>query len=240
MMNKFNPDYAIHVGQFLKNALDAYDMKQAELAEKIGVSKSIVNEIIKGKRNINAAFALKLEPIFDMPASYWMDLQTQFDIAVAKAGTTILEENDEDIEIGDKSAIDIAHWFINKAKDVASGVCDLLTQLKLQKLLFFAQAISLKQNNRTLFSEQILRWDYGPVVNSVYQEYKEWGENPITEAPSVSFDKATERILEITYRRYGIYTAGHLVDLTHNEKSWKDAEKNEELSPLVIKQTYMG
>ena len=83
MMNKFNPDYAIHVGQFLKNALDAYDMKQAELAEKIGVSKSIINEIIKGKRNINAAFALKLEPIFDMPASYWMELQYQFDIAVA-------------------------------------------------------------------------------------------------------------------------------------------------------------
>ena len=87
MMNKFNPDYAIHVGQFLKNALNAYDMKQAELAEKIGVSKSVINEIIKGKRNINAAFALKLEPIFDMPASYWMELQTQFDIAVAKAGT---------------------------------------------------------------------------------------------------------------------------------------------------------
>ena len=240
MMNKFNPDYAIHVGQFLKNALDAYDMKQAELAEKIGVSKSIVNEIIKGKRNINASFALKLEPIFDMPASYWMGLQNQFDIVIAKAGASILEENDEDIEIGDKSAIDIAHWFINKAKNMASGKYDCLTQLKLQKLLFFAQAISLKQNNRTLFSEHILRWEYGPVVNSVYQAYKEWGENPITEAPAVSFDKATERILEITYRKYGIYTAGHLVDLTHNEKSWKDAEKNEVLSPLVIKQTYMG
>ena len=49
MTNKFNPDYAIHVGQFLKNALNAYDMKQADLAEKIGVPKSIVNEIIKGK-----------------------------------------------------------------------------------------------------------------------------------------------------------------------------------------------
>ena len=30
MMNKFNPDYAIHVGQFLKNALNAYDMKNKE------------------------------------------------------------------------------------------------------------------------------------------------------------------------------------------------------------------
>ncbi len=240
MRTKFNPDYAVHVGQFIKKALDAYDMKQAELAEKIDVPKSVINEIIKGKRNINAAFALKLEPVFEMPADYWMSLQTQFDIAVARAGTTILEDNDEEIEIGNKSVLDIAHWFINKAKSTATGICDYLTQLKLQKLLYFAQAISLKEHNRTLFSEPILRWDYGPVVGSIYREYKDFCDKPIVDAPTVNLDKTTERILELTYKKYGIYTANYLVTLTHNEKSWKDAEKNEVLSPLVIKQTYTG
>ena len=116
MMNKFNPNYAIHVGQFLKNALEACDLKQADLAQQIDVPKSVINEIIKGKRNMNATLAVKLEPIFGMPAKYWMDLQSQFDIAVAKAGTTILEDDkDEEIQIGNKSALDIAHWFINKA-----------------------------------------------------------------------------------------------------------------------------
>lgn len=240
MMTKFNPNYAVHVGQFIKKALVAYNMNQADLAERIGVQRSFINEIIKGKRNINATLALKLEPVFDMPASYWLELQNQFDIAVAKARTTILEDNNEAIEIGDKSVLDLAYWFINKAKSTATGICDYITQLKLQKLLYFAQAISLKEYNKTLFSDPILRWDYGLVVASVYKEYKDFYDKPITDAPPVSFDKTTERILEITYKKYGIYTANYLVTLTHNEKAWKDTEQNGILSPLIIKQTYIG
>lgn len=239
MRTEFIPDYAIHVGQFIKKALDAYGMKQADLSEKTGIPKSVINEIVKGKRNINVAIALKLEPVFEMPADYWMSLQSQFDIAVARAGTTIFEESSE-IEIGNKSAIDIAHWFINRAKQNATEDSDYITQLKLQKLLFFAQAESLKVNNKTLFNEPMLHWDYGPVVRSVYDEYKDFNKKPIVDAPSVTFDKETERILERTYAKYGIYTAIYLMELTHNEKSWKDSEKNKALSPLAIKQTYIG
>lgn len=240
MKTKFNPNYAVHVGQFLKKALTSYDMRQADLAERIGVQKSVVNEIIKGKRNVNASFALKLEPVFGMPASYWLELQNQFDIAVAKEGTTIITDNEEEIEIGNESVLDIAYWFINKAKSTSTDICDYLTQLKLQKLLYFAQAISLKERNKTLFSEPILRWDYGPVVRSIYKKYKDFCDKPIMEAPCANFDKATERILELTYKKYGIYTANYLVQLTHNEKAWQDTEKNKALSPLVIKQTYVG
>ena len=142
--------------------------------------------------------------------------------------------------IGDNKAIDVAYWFIDKAIEDAHEESDYITPLKLQKLLYFAQAISLKTNNRTIFREPIKCWDYGPVVEEVYKQFGNYHKNPIKERKEVSFDKTTEKVLEETYKKYGIYTAGYLVNLTHNEKVWKDAEKNQVLSPIVIRNTYTG
>lgn len=237
--NNYTFDYAIHPGEFLKRALSNIGMKQSELAEKTGISKTVINEIIKGKRSINTDFAIAIEPIFDMPASYWLGLQNDFDIATAKAGNTVLDE-DADITIGNNKAIDIAYWFIDKAAAEAQEESDYITPLKLQKLLFFAQAISLKRNNKTVFREQIKCWNYGPVVEEVWKQFGNYHKNPIKEGKEVSFDKTTEKVLEETYKKYGIYTAGYLVKLTHNEKVWADAEKNQVLSPIVIRNTYTG
>ena len=239
METNYTFDYAIHPGEFLKRALDNIGMKQSELAAKTGISKTIVNEIIKGKRSLNADFAVAIEPIFGMPASYWLGLQNDFDIATAKAGNTIIDE-EADIIISNNKAVDVAYWFINRAAKDAQEDSDYITQLKLQKLLFYAQAISLKKNNRTIFQEPIKCWDYGPVVESVWKQFGSYHKKPIKEGKDVVFDKATEKILEDTYKKYGIYTAGYLVRLTHNEKVWADAEKNQTLSPVVIRNTYKG
>ncbi len=232
-------DYAIHPGEFLKRALSDIGMKQSELAIKTGISKTIINEVIKGKRSINTDFAIAIEPIFGMPASYWLGLQNDFDIATAKAKNTVLDE-DADITIGANKAVDVAYWFIDKAIEDAQEESDYITPLKLQKLLYFAQAISLKRNNRTIFCEPIKCWNYGPVVEDVWKQFGNYHKNPIKEGKEVSFDKTTEKVLEETYKKYGIYTAGYLVNLTHNEKVWRDAEKNQILSPIVIRNTYTG
>lgn len=237
MMNKYEYDYAIHPGEFLNRALQNRGMKQLELANQINISKTIINEIIKGKRNINKTVAVSLEPIFGLPASYWLGLQNDFDIAVTKAGNTIIN-NDDDISISTNSAIDVAYWFVNKASVNAVEISDYLTQLKLQKLLYFAQAISLKRNNKTIFKEPLVHWEYGPVVESVWDEFKEYQKNPIKEKRKVNLDKETVIILEETYKKYGIYTAGYLVELTHKEKAWTDTNKNQPLSLILIKNTY--
>ena len=54
-----------------------------------------------------------------------------------------------------------------------------LDHLKLQKLLYFAQALSLVRNNKPIFSDSILAWDHGPVVSSVYDTYKNNGKKHI-------------------------------------------------------------
>lgn len=68
-------------GRILKEEfLDGFNLTQAELSARTGIPRSTVNEIIKGKRPINAETALALGIFFRTSAQFWLNLQTQFDI----------------------------------------------------------------------------------------------------------------------------------------------------------------
>ena len=68
-------------GRILKEEfLDSFNLTQAELSKRTGIPRSTVNEIIKGKRPINAETALALGIFFGTSAQFWLNLQTQFDI----------------------------------------------------------------------------------------------------------------------------------------------------------------
>lgn len=84
METEFKPNYAIHPGVFLKDEMEMLDVTQKTLAEETGVSKTIINEVIKGKRRISAELAIKLEKVLNSPAKYWLNLQALYDEAVAR------------------------------------------------------------------------------------------------------------------------------------------------------------
>lgn len=74
------PAVAIHPGEILKDEIIARDIKQKELAELTGIQASQLNEIIKGKRNINAETALLLGRALQMDAVLWTNLQANYDL----------------------------------------------------------------------------------------------------------------------------------------------------------------
>lgn len=132
------------------------------------------------------------------------------------------------------AALDISKWFL--CKNIAEMKINLsyedgyegITNLKLQKLLYYAQGIYLSLNNKPLFAEPIEAWKHGPVVQAVYQEYKNFGRENI----EISFDESVEQIinkigndknaceaLELTYNNFAIYTAWQLRNMTHEEDS---------------------
>lgn len=84
MKTKFLPNYCIHPGIFLKEELKLLNIKQTELSEKTGLSKTVINEVIKGKRDINARMAVLFEQILESPAKYWLNLQSIYDEAIAR------------------------------------------------------------------------------------------------------------------------------------------------------------
>ena len=75
-------------------------------------------------------------------------------------------------------ASDIAKVLISRAEH-ASGGEELMTNMKLQKMLYYQQGFHLAYFGTPLFDEEIEAWMYGPVVPSVYDEYKNYGKNGI-------------------------------------------------------------
>lgn len=75
----------IHPGEILlEDFLNPMDLSQYYLAQSIGVPPRRINEIVHGKRAITADTALRLGRFFGMEAQFWMNLQTRYDLEVAR------------------------------------------------------------------------------------------------------------------------------------------------------------
>jgi len=126
----------------------------------------------------------------------------------------------------------IAKWFINRA-DREAG--DAITHLKLQKLIYYAQAWYLANYNRPLFEEDMQAWTHGPVVPSVWREYRDMGWEGLPPVNNFNMaDKELNEFLEMVYSEYGAYSAKKLEHLTHEEEPW---QKTRDGLPLEAKCT---
>lgn len=74
----------------------------------------------------------------------------------------------------------IAYAFVKKGIDEGLFV----TQMKLQKLVYFAQGAHLAKYHKPLLNENFQAWKYGPVIPEIYQDFKFYGSRPITNTNS--------------------------------------------------------
>lgn len=121
------------------------------------------------------------------------------------------------------SASDVARYF----RFVANPeIGDLLSNLKLQKLCYYAQGLGIVTRGVPLFNEGMEAWQHGPVVPALYHEYKEFGAGSIPnieEFDLSSIDAADRKILDDVYGYYGQYSAWKLREMTHQESPWLNA-----------------
>ncbi len=121
------------------------------------------------------------------------------------------------------SSQDIAQWFINRsAMDVDMFYGDYITNMKLQKLLYFAQGLSFAIFGKAMFKDAIQAWDHGPVVPDIFHKYKVCGAGSIEDVNPVKIDAETAALLEFVYKKYGIYSASQLRNLSHEQSPYKD------------------
>ncbi|MEI8061437.1 MAG: type II toxin-antitoxin system antitoxin SocA domain-containing protein [Candidatus Berkelbacteria bacterium] len=115
----------------------------------------------------------------------------------------------------------IAKYFLWKASQEGKT----LTNKKLQKLLYYAQAWNLAIEDNPLFTEKIEAWIHGPAIRSIWEQYKVFGFGSITEAvdSGVKDDVKNNKIIDEVWRVYGKYDADYLEELTHNELPWQEA-----------------
>jgi uncharacterized phage-associated protein len=125
------------------------------------------------------------------------------------------------------SAQDVAKYFLTA---ISSDEGDFLTNLKLQKLLYYAQGFSMPLLGSPLFSEKIEAWTYGPAVSDVYDAYKQYGNGPLPLPQNLDFSNYNSEVrglLDEVYEVYGQYTNSVLKNLTKNEPPWKNTSPKE-------------
>ena len=97
-----------------------------------------------------------------------------------------------------------------------------ITNLKLQKLLYYTQAWNLVLREEPLFHEEFEAWIHGPVVPSIFRRFKAYRWNPILEEVSSADGEALVHVAKVL-KVYGNATANQLERLTHSESPWIDA-----------------
>lgn len=155
------------------------------------------------------------------------------------------------------SAKDIAIWFLLKnnamvkehvvANDDEYEVYEGITHLKLQKLLYYAQGLSLAINKEPLFAENIEAWKHGPVIPEVYSVYCsngrniieiEMGNNEEKILTNIENDDKVNNILNLTYNNFAIYTAWQLREMTHeNNGPWDITQKTKGINGIIDLET---
>jgi uncharacterized phage-associated protein len=140
-------------------------------------------------------------------------------------------------------ALDIGRYFVYLANQEKRPI----SNKKLQKLVYYAQAWSLALNGKKLFNDPIEAWVHGPAVRSVYVAYKKFGFSPIAEEVAANDIKnisgKTKSLLDDVWGVYGKLDAQYLEMLSHSEKPWQEAREGlqnyenseKEITPKAMK-----
>lgn len=128
----------------------------------------------------------------------------------------------------------VANFFLDKSFDED----DLVDALKLLKLVYIGYGWVLAILDRTLFDDKIEAWENGPVIPSLYNEFKHFGEDSIkfyaidlnletleTTIPRISKkDEKVINVLDFVWDIYNQFTGRQLSDMTHkSDTPWSEA-----------------
>jgi uncharacterized phage-associated protein len=122
------------------------------------------------------------------------------------------------------TCFDVANYFL-KRQVVEEG--DLMTNLKLQKLVYYAQGFYLAMTSNPLFNEPIEAWAHGPVCVPLYHEYKGYESGaipvPVDVNAHILFDEKQHEVLDMVQTYFGQFSAWKLSNMTHEEPTWTNA-----------------
>ncbi len=196
----------------LRELRRALGLTQAEVGEIIGEQQSEVSRLERGEANPSIARANQTL----VKIGHYVAEKAAEATAAEPEGVTARRVAD--------------YLLVEQDKD------DEITNLKLQKLLYYAQGYGLALLGRRLFPERILAWEHGPVVSEVYAVYHD-GRNPIPRPAgfdTTSLDVETRELLDHVYAKYGQYEAWKLRDMTHAEAPWKSTPRDAEITDEAL------
>lgn len=89
--NNMMSSMLIHPGEMIKDEIIARGITQKELAQQMGVSYTVFNEILNGKRPVTTEYALLLEAALGTDANIWIRLQADYNMQKAKQDKSFMK-----------------------------------------------------------------------------------------------------------------------------------------------------
>lgn len=122
------------------------------------------------------------------------------------------------------TVFDVANYFLSLVDHDAD---DCISNLKLQKLCYYAQGFYMAQHNgERLFNADLQAWQHGPVIPELYHKYKGFHSDcllPDSDFNPESIPEPVRELLDDVYQEYGQYSAWRLRDMTHEETPWRSS-----------------
>ena len=133
------------------------------------------------------------------------------------------------------TAHNVAQYLLSQSDDDAG---DLVSNLKIQKLVYYSQGFNLALNDQPLFAKDIETWVHEPVVPKLYRTYKDFGSGLIPRPQDIDFDiysSEVQDLLDEVYAVYGQFSAWKLRNMTHEEPPWKETANGAVISHEKMK-----
>jgi addiction module HigA family antidote len=102
----YNPNFAVHPGESLKNEMEFLHLSQVELSQRTGLSEKCISQIVNGVAPITSDTAIKLELALGTPAVFWNNLQKNYDLNMTRIA---LEKRIDDVIQGQDIAFDAGY-----------------------------------------------------------------------------------------------------------------------------------
>jgi len=226
----------------IESILTKYNIGQKPLASLLGWGETTIIRYVKGltpTKEYSQTLKKSMNPQY-MFEVYLNNKESLTDVSQRKLYTRLMALLDQgQTSLRENKLINISEYFLNKI-DPEAG--ESITPLKLQKLVYYAQAWFLAFNS-SLVQEDFQAWVHGPVIPSLYVHYREYGSANIPKVYSFDacvFEQEELNILDMIWSVYGKYDAKYLERLTHAEKPWVNArqglDRKERCNNIISKQ----
>jgi len=125
------------------------------------------------------------------------------------------------------TVFDVANFFITAENKREQGS---MTNLRLNKILYFAQIVSILEHGKPLFHDDFEAWNLGPVIPSVYHKYKAYADAPIKSSESIDYSVFSAEEIRLLFDIFSLYknlATSRLVELSHQPNGpWHRAYAN--------------
>lgn len=227
-VNKANEVYREHAGIIkiskINELLEQYNIGLKPLALLLGWGETTIIRYTQGLMP-SQEYSARLMELFNpykMREVLEKNRNRITDLAQKKLEASIssIIEADTLKKAGKIGVGEVIKFFLNKM-DPEAG--ETITHLKLQKLLYFTQAWSMAINKNIIFTDDFEAWQHGPVIPSLYTNYKPFSYNSLPKLEAFDENVFTEQqkeILNMVWKAYGKYDGKYLEKITHSEEPW--------------------